>query len=464
MTIFELWLADIMLKHPKEVREVSRLFPDPYEAYSECFATDSDYPTLSSKLLSDLRRKNLTAADKALRDAVRNDMLSVRLGDENYPALLSEIENPPYLLFVKGDVSLLSHPFSVTVVGTRGMTTVGKYSAFRLGYDLASFGASIVSGMALGIDSMAHAGALAAGGKTVAVFGCGLDVTYPKNHAVLKDRILSSGGLIVSEYFPGERPLGRNFPRRNRIMAGLSYSTVIVEASEDSGALITASEAVKEGRIAFAMPGYSYSAASIGSNKLIQSGIRTLTNAQTVAAEYEKVKNIKINLKDYRRITLERCDSFVEDLRIGTRVSDTSISHLKISPREVLGDGGDFPFAVKLEGNTRSGKAANEKRKDAEDAPAEKKVPSKESEANTEERSRDAGELERECESLGIELDGDMKYIISLIAECDTFSVDKLVKKGAKTDKTLQILTVLSSLALVEETSPSNYKVCKVTE
>ena len=201
-----------------------------------------------------------------------------------FPALLHAVHDPPAGLFVRGaaDVELLSRP-SVAIVGARACSGYGAAAGRTLARDVARAGLVIVSGLARGIDAEAHRGALEAGAQTVAVLGCGIDRDYPAAHAELARRIAETG-LIVSEYAPGVVPAPWRFPARNRIVAGLAAATVVVEARERSGALITADLALEEGREVFAVPGEITSALSAGTNTLLKLGASPLTCAGDLLA------------------------------------------------------------------------------------------------------------------------------------------------------------------------------------
>jgi len=203
-----------------------------------------------------------------------------------FPPLLRAIHDPPPGLFVRcrADIELLSRP-GVAIVGARACSGYGAAAARSLARDLAAAGLVVVSGLARGVDAEAHRGALAAGGVTVAVLGCGIDRDYPAAHAELGRRIVEQG-LIVSEYAPGVEPAPWRFPARNRIVAGLCAATVVVEARERSGALITADLALEEGREVFAVPGEITSALSAGTNDLLKLGASPLTAARDVLINY----------------------------------------------------------------------------------------------------------------------------------------------------------------------------------
>jgi len=203
---------------------------------------------------------------------------------EDYPPLLRNIDHPPPVLYVKGNL-LPTDEFAMAVVGTRSPSSYGKEVARRLASALAESGITIISGMALGIDGIAHKAALDAGGRTVAVLGCGLDIVYPARHRDLAQRITESGALI-SDYALGTKPDAGNFPPRNRLISGLSLGTLVVEAGYKSGALITARYALEQGRETFAIPGNIYNRASKGTNALLQRGeAKLVTCVQDILEE-----------------------------------------------------------------------------------------------------------------------------------------------------------------------------------
>lgn len=200
--------------------------------------------------------------------------------DPGYPRLLAEIPAPPPVLYVKGDVRA-DDDIAVAVVGTRRSTSSGREVAGRIAGELAASGVTIVSGLARGIDGAAHQAALRAGGRTIAVLGCGLDIVYPPEHRKLTEQIVEAGALL-SDYPPGQPPDGPNFPARNRIISGLSLGVVVVEAPNRSGALITVDFALDQGRDVFVVPGSVLSPASAGSNRLLRDGARPVRSAEDV--------------------------------------------------------------------------------------------------------------------------------------------------------------------------------------
>ena len=198
----------------------------------------------------------------------------VTLYDPGYPPLLKEIDTPPALLYVRGELTP-EDALSISIVGSRQAKDYGRKVSYRLSYQLAQRGVTVISGFAKGIDTCAHRGALDAGGRTIAVMGSGLSLIYPAENRELAEKIAESGALI-SEFPMGMKPMADNFPRRNRIISGLTLGTVVVEASNRSGALITARLAGEQGREVFAVPGEIFSEHSTGTHKLIDSGAKLI--------------------------------------------------------------------------------------------------------------------------------------------------------------------------------------------
>ncbi|MCA0176940.1 MAG: DNA-processing protein DprA [Proteobacteria bacterium] len=206
------------------------------------------------------------------------------LGDAVYPAALLQTADPPLLLFGQGDLSRLANP-ALAMVGSRAATAQGLDNARAFGAHLSQRGLTIVSGLALGIDGAAHEGGLRGPGGTIAVIGTGPDIVYPRRHAALAARIRAGGGLILSEYTPGTPPLAPNFPKRNRLIAGLGLGTLVVEAAPQSGSLITARLAAEIGREVFAIPGSIHSPQSRGCHALIKQGAKLVETGDDVWQE-----------------------------------------------------------------------------------------------------------------------------------------------------------------------------------
>jgi len=205
------------------------------------------------------------------------------LADAEYPALLRVIADPPPVLFVRGDAGSLAAP-GIAIVGSRNPTPSGAETAFGFARALARAGLTVVSGLALGIDAASHRGALAAGGATVAVAGCGPDLVYPARHRALAAEVAASGA-VISEFPPGTPPRAGHFPRRNRLLSGLSLGVLVVEAGRASGSLITARFALEQGREVFAVPGSIHNPLARGCHALIREGAKLVETAQDVLEE-----------------------------------------------------------------------------------------------------------------------------------------------------------------------------------
>jgi DNA processing protein len=225
--------------------------------------------------------KSAELAREELARAVDQCVAVVSTEDPLYPMRLKEIYDPPLVLYVRGDGSVLNRP-GIAVVGTRHPTPYGSGMAERLGCDLAAQGLIIISGMARGVDTASHRGAISAKGKTVAVFGTGVDVIYPKENSRLSEQILGCGGALVSEFPIGTSAFPQNFPIRNRILSGMSVGVLVVEAAEYSGTRITARLALEQNRDVFAVPGNVTNKNSWGPNTLIKQGAKLVATWEDV--------------------------------------------------------------------------------------------------------------------------------------------------------------------------------------
>ena len=222
-------------------------------------------------------------AQQQIELAIRHQCRLLTFWDEEFPDILKKIYDPPALLFVKGELRA-EDELAIAIVGTRVPTEYGKMAAERLAAALASRRMTIVSGLARGIDTVAHQTAIKSGGRTIAVLGSGLDTIYPPENRRLAQEIAQHGALI-SEYFFGAKPDAVNFPRRNRLISGLSFGTLVIEAGEESGALITAQTSLDQGREVFAVPGSIFSPKSLGPHRLIQEGAKLIVGAEDILAE-----------------------------------------------------------------------------------------------------------------------------------------------------------------------------------
>lgn len=240
--------------------------------------------------------------DREMEKVQQNNIKVKIVSDKDFPRLLKEVFDPPALLYIRGEI-LPEDDIALAVVGSRKYSEYGRRVCEDLVYKLAKNNLTIVSGLALGIDAIAHQVALEAKARTIAVLGCGLDQIYPVSNTRLADKILQSGGAIISEFPIGEVAQKFNFPIRNRIIAGMSLGTLVIEGAVDSGSLITAQAALGYNREVFAIPGEIYSEMSAGPNKLIQMGAKMVLEDKDVLselniAELEKQKQAQMIIAD----------------------------------------------------------------------------------------------------------------------------------------------------------------------
>ncbi len=233
---------------------------------------------LANEILNGVHRKNL---EKYLEYMYKNKIELINIYDKNYPAKLKEIYDPPLILYLKGNKEILNEN-NIAVIGCRQCSEYGKRSAQRIAEELSKNTINVVSGLARGIDTYAHIGALKEKGKTIAVVGCGLDTVYPPENIKLFNEIVNAQGVIISEYVIGQKPVPNNFPARNRIISGISNGIVVVEAKEKSGTLITVDFALEQGKQVYAIPGNINSINSNGTNELIKQGAKIVTKIEDI--------------------------------------------------------------------------------------------------------------------------------------------------------------------------------------
>jgi len=304
---------------------------------------------LKPKSLNFLKSPDWSLLDADFKWAEQELAHIITLNDDNYPRLLRQIADPPPVLYVYGQLNVLSvNPFAM--VGSRNPSSSGTETAIAFAKHLSSMGFTIVSGLALGIDVASHQGVLAADGATIAVTGTGLDRVYPAKHKDIAHKIIEKGAL-VSEFAPGTPPSPGNFPRRNRIISGLSYGVLVVEAALKSGSLITARLAVEQGREVFAVPGSIHHPLSKGCNALIREGAKLVESAQHVVEEFH---GIGAEMLD--NLSQENCGNTI-DYRHLTENADT-IGGLDEDYRNVLEQVGFEPTTVDMV-ITRSGLTAD---------------------------------------------------------------------------------------------------------
>ena len=284
--LFWIWLSQCLGEGSRWYPYLLERFITPFDIYKADEEELTELmPQMSGRLRQALCNKSLDKAYEILEFCRKGGCSLLCYGDAEYPLSLKALEDPPLVLYYRGVLPDFQNRLCVSVVGTRKMSEYGKRTAYKIAYEMAHAGAVIISGMALGIDSIAAGGALESGGQTVAVLGCGIDVAYPPQHATFKST-LEQRGAVITEYAPGARPLGFHFPMRNRIISGLSQATLVIDADERSGALITADLALSQGRAVYAVPANVGAPNSTGTNRLIRDGARVALCADDVLKDF----------------------------------------------------------------------------------------------------------------------------------------------------------------------------------
>ncbi|WP_338666608.1 DNA-processing protein DprA [Pseudodesulfovibrio methanolicus] len=285
MDLQQEFFACLALKHtprlgPKVWRELFAAYPSAFEAVRDAAAWHDRELSSRAQAKACAAEVWRDKAEAEYKEARRQSMDVVTWFDPRFPESLKEIPDPPAMLYLRGDATLLGNP-GVAVVGARECTRLGLETAGRISAQLAKIGITVVSGLALGIDRQAHLGGLKGVGSSIAVLGCGLDVEYPQGNADVR-RELYGKGLVVSEYGPGVQPRGGHFPVRNRLISGLSLGVLVAEAAHNSGSLITARLAGEQGRDVFAVPGPIGQPTFTGCHRLIKQGAALVESASDI--------------------------------------------------------------------------------------------------------------------------------------------------------------------------------------
>ncbi len=298
--LYWIWLAEASGAASKSFGRLVTRYDDPFDLYRMEEEEIEHLEGVDRLLKARLCDKSLEVAYAILRYCKQNKVDVIAYTDPRYPARLRAIEDPPVLLYCLGRFPDMNRRLCVATVGTREMSEYGQDTSYRMAYELAAAGAVVVSGMALGIDSVSAVAALEADGSTVAVLGNGISMAYPKEHAKLM-KVISRRGAVVTEYSPMERPNRPNFPRRNRIISALCQGTLIVEGAPGSGALITATRAISQGRELFALPGKVGDRNAEGPNALIQNGAYVALHADDILHFYDFLYHDVIDYKGLSR-------------------------------------------------------------------------------------------------------------------------------------------------------------------
>ena len=288
------WLALSTVPNVGPIRFISLVkhFGSPEAVLSAQEKQLSDFPDVGPIIASNIKRKvDWMVAEKQLELMEKNQVRLLTFKDEAYPENLESIYDPPPFLFIRGETGE-DDKNAIAIVGSRAASLYGKQIAEKIGRELAKRGITIISGLAWGIDSIGHLSALEENSRTIAVFGSGLDVIYPPQNGKLVERIIQNGA-IISEFFLGTKPEKQNFPRRNRLISGLSLGVVIIEAGPKSGALLTAKHALDQNREVFAVPGNIGAKTSEGTNQLIKEGAKLVTKVEDILEELKMITTLQ---------------------------------------------------------------------------------------------------------------------------------------------------------------------------
>lgn len=367
--LFEIWFSLRCGIANKEFQLLLESYGTPYDLFNADEA-ELEKLTCSRNLKTRLADKSLREATQIMEYCKGNGVELLFWQDENYPASLRPLRDPPVLLYYKGRLPAISRRLCISVVGTRSMSEYGKRMAYKIGYELAAAGTVVVSGLALGNDSVAAAGAISAGGQTVAVLGCGIDTVYPREHSKLFDEILIRGA-VMTEFPPATPPEGKNFPIRNRIISGLSQGTVVIEGDLRSGALITARTAILQGRDIYAFPGNVGETNSAGTNRLISDGAAIVLKARDVLDNYTFLYR---DVLDMARLLKAETRSEPDDellARLGVSVRTTPAKR----PEDGSPTRSEASPGTTRTGKTSEGRAAAPSRRTQADAPTPKTPP-----------------------------------------------------------------------------------------
>lgn len=333
MLIHWIWLSTLPGMNDRQKLEMLNKFRDPEDLYYGDPAIYRKTEGMTEEVVAALSDKDLCQAEKILDQCIEKDIHICTYFDAAYPVKLKNIADPPLILYYKGSLLEVDHRPVIAVVGTRKASAYGMNTAARMGYQIAKCGGIVVSGLAAGIDGTAMKGALTAGGNVIGVLGCGADIVYPaSNRGLYADT--EKNGCLISEFPPGTPPSKWNFPKRNRIISGLSNGVLVVEAPVKSGALITARQAADQGRDLFVVPGNIDVPTSKGSNALLRDGAMAVGSGWDILSEYQWLYPDKIQ-KDDRPVHLQICGEAQEENVPTKRKIMPQVAQKPLTPRKM---------------------------------------------------------------------------------------------------------------------------------
>ena len=418
-TLLWVWLSLHMKQGTHVYHYLLEEFGD-IESIYNCEDDDvKDLPWLYTNQKSKILDKTLDKAKEVIRWCKKADVNIVTLDDENYPETLKDIDTRPGVLYYIGTLPDFKKDLCIGVVGTREMTIFGEQSAFEIGYGLTKGGAIVISGGALGIDCTAQKGAIVADGATVAVLGSGIDVLYPYQNKDTFIRILEKGA-IVTEYPPHTPPNGYNFPVRNRLISGMSKGLVVVEGDRNSGAMITADKAIKQGRPLFAVPGQPGVFQATGTNELIRNGTKAVSCAIDVLEEYLDEYGDKINITQSKE---------KPDLSLLKKYDDGENKGFIKNFLEAIGF--KNKNSQKSSKKSKIEKSSDDKEKSTNNIATEKTIVN--------------------LEDLGLTLDENAKKLYASMELGEKYSMDDFTDLGIETKEVSTNLTLLEMIKLVEK-------------
>lgn len=325
------WLLNVKGLSPAARHSMLSYFDNPVRLFEADETEIRRVPHIRIENISELQKSKRSYDFISERKKLREkDISLITLFDENYPKSLRFIHDPPVGLFIAGKLPDDSFP-KLSIIGSRDCTEYGRLAAEKFGRELAENDIVVVSGMARGLDSCGHIGALSGGGKTIAVLGCGVDVCYPPENRGLMKRI-TENGCCLSEYPPGAQPSRHFFPERNRIISGMSLGVIVIEAGEKSGTSITVNQAIDQGREVFALPGPIFSKASSGTNRMIQEGACLLQTTDDIL----NVLNLRENRKIAENERITRKEKVVLSLAPDEKLVYDCIAFSPITIEEII--------------------------------------------------------------------------------------------------------------------------------
>ena len=426
--LYWIWLSKQLGVASKYIVGLLDRFEDAFDIYSadrETLAGLSGF--MSERIIEKLADKNLADASEILKTCEEKDIRVIRIGGDGYPKRLMTIQDPPTVLYVRGTLPDFDGEPCVGIVGTRKISEYGCRAAYKRSNELSRAGIITISGMALGVDGIVAVAALKATAPTVAVLGTGIDVVYPTKHQKIYDSLLKHG-TVISEYEPGMPGASYTFPKRNRIISGLSQVTFVVEATQSSGAMITARDAIVQGRELYALPGNVGSVNSNGTNLLIRNGAHPVFGSTDIANAFKGFYSNKINFEELKN-------------------EDPAYDAKALAEYDILPD--TYGKILSEEDQNKPGVISGKVKKDApkKQRKQEKKktAVSEVSNAETEKKSN-KDKTAKEYETL----DGKLRTVYDAIPDGDAVTLDRIKIEGLPVGEILASLTLLEMKGLIK--------------